>query len=51
MNNFVVRRTFQGAWEISKMTDAGYLFTRQYMDYTLDEAVEMFDEDFAKENA
>lgn len=36
-----VRKTFQGAWEVSSIIN-GYLVTRQYIGYTRKEAIQMF---------
>lgn len=40
-----IRKTFQGAWEISANID-GYVVFRQYMFYTKKEAIQKFREEF-----
>lgn len=35
-------RTFQGAIRITSSTDDGYLFTRQYMGYSMRDAKRLF---------
>jgi len=40
-----IRRTFQGAWEISMDDTRGYNVTRQYFGYTKREAMRLFRED------
>ena len=37
-----IERTFQGAWRISAISDAGYLVTEQYFGYTKREAIALF---------
>lgn len=46
-----VRRTFQGAIEISADDNWGLLVTRQYFFYTLKEAKQMFRAEMKKRNA
>lgn len=45
------RRTFQGAWALSTITDDGYYFERQFMGYTKREAMAMFRSELAQVDA
>lgn len=47
----LIRKTFQGAWEISMDDIHGYSVTRQYFGYTKREAMRLFRADLKILNA